>query len=294
MRTATQMGPETRPINLFYGLSQGARAVAAALDPDPRSWHLRGHGIEHAGSLDKPIAGIQIQNSSEERGSFTRIASLLGSSSLPQPTELGAILAALPLTMPSSTWSHLPRAVLVERMPQPSGGDTGTRDIFARTQGWTMHPTVGTADLAARRESLKTQIADHYPSLRGVEPLPDGHERFEIGADDLQFVFRVELDRPLTSDTMREVVLHSRTQTVANGEFAFPAFGGSSKPCHPMIILWASLWTMSMLARYEPVRWAKTLDVNKSQDAVALEELLEDALTMVPWLLAEALRSPCG
>ena len=44
-----------------------------------------------------------------------------------------------------------------------------------------------------------------------------------------------------------------------------------------------------MLARYAPVRWAKALDVDSSPDAVALEELLQDALTLIPWALLDAL-----
>jgi hypothetical protein len=295
VRSAAQMGPETRPINLYYGLSQGARAVAAALDPDSTTWQLRGHGITHVGSLDKRIIDISIQDSGEPRGSFTRLASLMGSASLPEPVAFGDVLAALPIQVPISTWSDRPRAVLIEHIP-PSDGLvlTSSPYAYARTQGWPLHPAIGEADVAGRRDVLARLIAERYPTLRGVEPLPEGYERLAVGSDDLQFVFRVTAEQHVGSDAVRELMIYSRTTLVAGRQFAFPAFGASPQPCQPLLLLWATLWTMSMLARYEPVRWAKALNVDKSTEATGLEEILEDSLSMVPWALADALAMVSG
>jgi hypothetical protein len=44
-----------------------------------------------------------------------------------------------------------------------------------------------------------------------------------------------------------------------------------------------------MLARYEPAGWAAVLDVESSELAVPLEELLDIALDRVPELIFDAL-----
>src|SRR5688572_1463755 len=60
-RSASHLGSETRPINLFYGLSQGTRAIAAALEPDDSRFWLSNHGIDHVGNLDRSVCNIQVQ-----------------------------------------------------------------------------------------------------------------------------------------------------------------------------------------------------------------------------------------
>lgn len=55
LRGAATPGYASRPLNLFYGLSQAGRAIAAAWSPPPfgpqNSWRLAGHGIT-AAALD--------------------------------------------------------------------------------------------------------------------------------------------------------------------------------------------------------------------------------------------------
>lgn len=52
---------------------------------------------------------------------------------------------------------------------------------------------------------------------------------------------------------------------------------------------WGLLFGLSLLARYEPVAWQKALDPDGSPLAVELEELLDEALEVMPELLAEAI-----
>jgi hypothetical protein len=54
---------------------------------------------------------------------------------------------------------------------------------------------------------------------------------------------------------------------------------------------WAVLYALSMVARYEPDSWVGLLDVDKSQFAVPLEGLLEDALEVAPHLVLDALQA---
>jgi hypothetical protein len=57
---------------------------------------------------------------------------------------------------------------------------------------------------------------------------------------------------------------------------------------HPLVSWWATLWTLSMLARYEPGHWVASLNVDTNQRAVPLETILDAALSIVPQLISEA------
>lgn len=81
-RAATVVDYDSRPLNLFYGLSQAGRAIAAAargLQYD--QWRLVGHGItaramDSAGSL----ADVELKTSNQGSGtSFARLSALLNS-----------------------------------------------------------------------------------------------------------------------------------------------------------------------------------------------------------------------
>ena len=104
MRSAESLGTATKPINIFYGLSQGVRGVAAARMKENQG-RLSGHGIKLDGVLDRELASISLVDSPGRWGSFTTIAKLLDSPGLPEPTALGDLIAALPLSLPKASWS---------------------------------------------------------------------------------------------------------------------------------------------------------------------------------------------
>jgi len=291
VRSAATLGPETRPINLFYGLSQGTRAVMAAREPsDERLW-LSNHGIGYKGSLDRSITNIAVEELAKPRGAFTSLARVLRSPGLPEPVPLGDLMAALPLRVPDSSWSSRPRAIAVHHLNQSEGGIlTSSPYVFAGTGLWPVLDR-SQGELADSRRMLSEYIENHYPDLRGTEPRPDGQARLTVGDSGMQFVVKLDLEQHLGSDALRQQVLESRTQRFGDQQFAIPVFGDQHAPCHPTVVLWAVLWTFSMLARYVPVRWSQCLDVDSSQDATALEEILQDSLSMVPWALLDALES---
>jgi len=81
-RAAATVGVATRPLQVFYGLSQAGRAIAAAaavLVGD--GWELSGHGIRcDPGSLRGPLPHIQLQAAKPGgKTSFVRLSELLGS-----------------------------------------------------------------------------------------------------------------------------------------------------------------------------------------------------------------------
>ncbi len=71
---------------------------------------------------------------------------------------------------------------------------------------------------------------------------------------------------------------------------ALPAVGGNAQALHPMATWWAILYSMSMVARYQPVRWTRLLNLDTSPDAELVREVLEEFIGVMPWLvLAEVL-----
>jgi hypothetical protein len=52
---------------------------------------------------------------------------------------------------------------------------------------------------------------------------------------------------------------------------------------------WAVLFALSTLARYHPAEWAVHIDVDRSRHAVLLENLLKQAMEIVPFLILEAI-----
>jgi hypothetical protein len=61
-----------------------------------------------------------------------------------------------------------------------------------------------------------------------------------------------------------------------------PAIGSMSTGLHPFLALWAVLLGLSSLARYEPAAWSKMRDIDKSSEANAVENLLDEAINSVP------------
>lgn len=288
--SAADLGPETRPINLFYGLSQGTRAVIAAREASDKALWLSNHGITQRGNLDRSIANIEVEQTDKAGGSFTALAGILRSRALPEPVQLGNLLAALPLHLPTSSWSNRPRAIGVQHIEQSGYGVlVSSPYIFAGSGNWPVIDGVRDMSIEESRKVLTDYIDERYPGMRGMEPRPDGHTQIMVGDSGMQFSLKLALSDHIGSDVVRQQVLEARTVRVGDQLFALPSFAGHEPPCHPTVVLYAALWTLSMLARYAPVRWVKSLDVDASQDAVALEEILEDALTLIPWALLDAL-----
>lgn len=62
-----------------------------------------------------------------------------------------------------------------------------------------------------------------------------------------------------------------------------------SAPPSLLMTWWLLLYSFSILARYEPRRWTKLLDLDTSNVAAVLQYALEEALVAVPHLVLEAL-----
>jgi hypothetical protein len=74
----------------------------------------------------------------------------------------------------------------------------------------------------------------------------------------------------------------------ASEHWLVPGVGDESDRLSPLLLWWALLFGLSLLARYQPAEWRKALDLDRSQYADPLTALLDEALGVVPDLLYEA------
>ena len=295
---AESVGLATRPLLIFYGLSQAGRAIAAA--HADTSWKLTGHGIGN-GATDTPggLAGLTVVP--RTNGSFARIRELVGSSSLPSTTRLGDLWPLLAETAPfpvegssgqhslavsveAADWGYGIPVVTVHDLPN------ALLDIGQSTR----EPFSGLgANYGQQAEAVATYLQP-YPSLSPRLPFTSNGEPVGLQlADDFTSSIRfrwpesVYEQHPTPGSLLREIATTYGAQARA-----YPSLDGGPRPVHPLMIWWALLFRLSMLARYEPEEWVRTIDVNTSPDAVPVEHLLTAALTSVPELIYRAITEP--
>ena len=180
-RSAELLSPATRPINIFYGLSQAARALAASGIQDSRGWQVRGHGITHDGGFERSLSSIQFTETAEPRGAYTSIADLLGSPRSSASTPLVNALAAFPLAPSGASWIDLPRPLALKHVPMGIDGVhlVMSQHFYAKTRGWPTPPH----EIRANREALtawaSAYLTKYFPSLSSGSPFPDNNPRLE-------------------------------------------------------------------------------------------------------------------
>ncbi|MEU1704060.1 YaaC family protein [Streptomyces sp. NPDC005706] len=295
---------------LFYGLSQAGRAIAACARVPMDKCRLNGHGIS-ATQMDQPDLGSVIVKDKGAAGaeSFTQVAAMLGSRSLPKETRLADVWAAI---LEVSLWplqsATRPQLSITRETRQviPNTLDAMVSGLPANLQ---QHTDPGT-----REQAVRTWLAD-YPALSGYRfrsagAIPEsGPESWDerqgtIGCrllwevDDAEtFAKRLEWD-PEWDAEYGEAAAKRKFEAIApwkgrsltdSARVIHAQFGGDNRQLHPLLAWWAVLFALSMLARYQPGQWTAQIDVNRSKDAVAIEYLLDSALAAVPELILAAI-----
>jgi YaaC-like Protein len=277
---AAAIGPSSQPILLFYGLSQAGRAIAAASkSASGTNWRLTGHGIK-VRNLQHPVLH-EIAVADQGTGSFTQLGPLLRSGSLPNGASLGELWATIPdlYMTPINYGSSVYKRVL--RLDDVGIGG-GKITAWVRGLPWRFTDPYTEADAVAYLAS--------YPTLAGsVSPGPGNQFHPEQPA----VTTGVPRAWPMPADQDLDAFEESRTWPYRGDDerCVFPALGGSTVPLHPLLAWWAILYSLSMLARYEPATWSEHLDVDSSRDAVPLETALSRALDTCPQLILHAIRA---
>ncbi|TFH68197.1 hypothetical protein [Cellulomonas sp. HD19AZ1] len=260
-RAAASVGPESRPLNLFYGLSQAGRAIAAARTPDGQgiSPVVSKHGLKvHELDALRPgddVFKLQVRGEGGRDTSFGRLAWLTGSDSL-QPE--GVSLAAVWMMLPEVSFDF------------PIDGHHPTHLVDAEGDSFRLAVPDDDEDASMLRAA--------YPQLGSAE-LTDGNYGYTGNT-------------PGQGTPVRRFQLPDAQRTLSNyrGSSALmPAWREGGGYLDPLLAWWVMLYALSMLARYRPVEWTRAIDVDKSPSAVWLEQLLDKALDAVPLQLHIAL-----
>ncbi|MFI5590149.1 YaaC family protein [Amycolatopsis sp. NPDC051758] len=300
----------TKALPLFYALSQAGRAIAAAHLPDP--WQLHGHGLSVRSEADRILDSV-VRPASGAQNSFQGTAAATGSPALSSSVPLGALWAANPdlreVHFPAATgaWPR-PITIPLGTMQGPLGSDPGYAQRELQTHGM-----VETAvDVPGKTAAEVTTALNNYPSLRpafGVKQGVIGPEKasgtdivvrttafdgMSLAAIGLscprvttpsvlwgrmrEFVSIVEVDPEHRHDVPRQFL-----------GFALPEVAGGPSP-HPLMLWWALLLGLSSLTRYEPAAWSEAVDLDRSEMAVPLEQVLDIAEERLPARILTSLR----
>jgi hypothetical protein len=299
-RAAAGTGVATRPLLVFYGLSQAGRAIAAAAaSAGAGGWELEGHGIACvAQTLRGPLPGVRVQAGKEgSAGSFVRLSELLGSPLWPRGEPLA--LNLLWDLLPDNRLTPLDDAGRSRRTPLSLDHEALDPDQHplvsvpvAYFPPWVISAEDNRALDSYLQASPDAPPCDSY-HRRGRErdSVPD-FTRHSDGWGELVMNWALPGGPGGLEDKLSFV--RAMTRPYNGSPWLFPAAGPAGRSLHPLMAWWAVLFTLSMLARYQPAEWAGHIDVDGSRHAVAVERLLKRAISLVPALIAEAIDQVAG
>lgn len=277
-QASAHSGFSSRPLPLFYALSQAGRAITAAGTPSP-DWQLSGHGLRVKFDNDDVLA---TRVSAEEVGAFQTVCSATGSATFTGDLTLSELLATLPEV--SNSLPRLDgdsRAVKLELEYESSLGEHHMLVPPYASMAVYCGPEAslpGDQHLHAMEELLRScRRADGWAIVPNV--------RSSAGRPCIALTWQLE-----GRDGRREFRTLDAVATQAGESFYLrPTLGRDDGEISILMTWWAALLALSSLARYEPARWQRALDVDRPGVGAALEEILDVAQERVPELLFEAL-----
>lgn len=280
LSAASETGYATRPVQLFYALSQAGRAiVAASPHVGHQVWRVSGHGLS---ANTNAVAAADISITATRAGLFRAVASALGVEAL-MPAEPVALRELWPL-LPETVDVPLTEDVLFPALlfSPDSWPDAGS---FSRAEvSWIprqVHALYG-QDHAKVKDHL-----DRYPALRGSTlqrsgPMGSLEWRGKGYGMSLSVEWRSGSPPVMPADSKTLSDLGVACYQSAGDYLVTPAIGSMKTGLHPLLALWAVLLALSSLARYEPAAWSKMIDIDRSAEANAIEHLLVEATSSLP------------
>ncbi|HSZ04448.1 MAG TPA: hypothetical protein VK778_04505 [Solirubrobacteraceae bacterium] len=283
IKAAGEASPGVRPLPLFYALSQAGRAIAAANLPD--GWKLHGHGLSCADLSAADVLDLEIKPSKNRNAgqpdSFHGVAAATESAVPAEPIKLGALWLALPevskLLADTDSAGKWPEALVAV----PAEVTSSPLERFDRVEvalvGW-KHPDG--ASLVADLPDYSNTAGASYEDIPGIGV----RVTQAVGCLGLTTFWPTE-----TADLAgRENTLDRVVPSAPGGErWLRPLVGGAAM--NDLMLWWALLFALSMLARYEPAGWNVMLDLDHGALSSHLVRLMDAAVDVVPELVLQAL-----
>lgn len=283
MRAAEAASAQTRPLTLFYALSQAGRAVAAAhLEGD---WLLEGHGLKAINIGAADIADVSVRPDPREVDSFSGIASATESESLKGRVGLIELWASLPnlcWLIPEDERRIHPVPLGVTLLGDPMSNLRDWRWVLAGVAPLTARDAAeAEAVLRAYRQARTAELRT-VQGLRPIRALTEHGEGVEVCWPN------PSQDYPGETAVLEQV---APFDPHADARWLRPELTDGSSPSD-LVAFWALLYALSMLARYQPATWSQILDYDRSAWAAPLSELLRLGVEMVPPMVHGALYRP--
>jgi hypothetical protein len=277
LNAARVAGPASRPLPLFYALSQAGRAIVAAHGEDPTT---HGHGLgEVTADPGTPLLHRRVSRRRTRNDTFGAVARATRSGDFEGEVDLGALWVAnphsprLPLEHWQSDW-RLALMVIDENEAPPAGVELHEASQILRVLPFA-DPVEATADHGA------DVGPDRYPTI------PD-----HAGAT---FVARGEgpsrswAGLVVWRSDWASIDEIAPRATFGDQRYLVPRLAGQRLMLSPLMLWWVLLYGFSVYARYHPQLWVEVLDVDRSSAAVGIEQLLRAALEWLPGLIYQAL-----
>lgn len=300
---AAGAGYSSKPILMFYSLSQASRAICASrLKAD---WNPAGHGLSTVES-GNDLLEVEVKASKGGSGLFQAVARAVGESVLSGRVSLGELWRAMPEFDSISIPGQEVRPLIVR--PAISLDDATdldaeapTEDLFLLLDGLPDNANRGDIqEILGRFPTLENAEVASYPTGLSTGLFSDEEDRGGVA-------YR----RVVMPTTLFPVVriagvgLRLREQRAgfhaaapgavkdrSDHRCVVPVVGQPPEMLGPIASWWVLLLGLSSVARYQPAVWSKALDIDRSPIAVGLEKLLDTALEVLPHYVVEALTAP--
>lgn len=295
LSAASAVGFATKPVQLFYALSQSGRAIAAARADEP--WRINGHGAQATFS-ELGIGRTAVKPDLRPAGALGVVARAIKSEMWTDSVPLGALWASLP-ELPYDDSLCVPEPGVLEVLPD--GGSSpylfnyGVQAMGVWPPGnWSWSGAVKLASPAPEnRDELHASLEEllkPYPRAAGWSLAADA----SIGITVSNSTTAVRGDPCLvwlrwTHDDGTRMVVELVAESYDDRLFSRPGISAEAALPSPLVTWWGVLLALSMHARYDPVGWRRALDIDGSPIGWTLERALTLAQTRIPQLVLDAL-----
>lgn len=274
------IGYESRPLNLFYGLSQAGRALSAG---SPRlggdkggQWQGSGHGLKFDPQVPAGVFEAKVKGVGGARDLFSRASTAINSPSDFGSVELGAVVNQLvDYTMAFPDRGEYPRPVHGVRLS--SVHSPFPTEIEVPVPGVDVNSETSAHEVRRR--------LGRYAPLQGLDIAvkADGSVKWSHNAGRCLVVLK---DESMLEWGSRDGERYLKGTADYRGvRVLLPYIGENSISINPLMSWWLALYALSVLARYSPSKWTSALSISKSPISSRIEFLLDSALDAVPDLV---------